>query len=423
MGLIKIKQKKCPKSNKKDKDDEKEKKCSGGFVYIIRILALAWLISLGLLIAYALALLFYYLLKSSYDEEDKSGIDEHVLRSLEALINFLNFVSYPCLCIFTILSCLFLILYIICEYIIPIFLMPWIWVIPIAIIIAIFNPICCALWETGVFVIIKALFEAITGGGNVDIGSIFSFENLRNMANSETNDESLKKILTTVPDPPIEFNYNDGDASTSNTINTSNSNEAMFPNDDKIKQIEYQNCLAKYKEDSSVDTSTAFVLNSLHELKCYQKAISVGINSYNDGTCVKDKKSYLSKGIESIGPAKQSLSRQFKELEEESTCSSTTSCTSNYASDMTFCSNLMICHNGNHTYCSNRRCDDIESSDCTDVYSFSDHIDDDSCSNYLIYFKEIPKETENKEKNNEDDDTEKPIKNLVTSVKCNFKKL
>jgi len=452
MGLIKIKRNRCPKK-KNENDNDKKKECKGIFVPIIKMLALAWIVSLGLLIFAFLAELFVFLLGYAYYKDYDKAKD--FLKGLKYVTYVCRFLVYPALIVFVALSCLFLVLYVIClivDFLKWILLLnpdsndepipsPLVFVplpqitFPLYLFLLFFKPICCALWEAGIFAIIEALVKALFGGGNFDLGRIFSLERLRKVANNESDEESIKTFFT-MPESPVKVDIIDD----SDTSNINSNTEPKFPIDDKMKQIEYQNCLAKYKEESSVDSSTAFVLNSLHELKCYQKVMSVGINSYNDGTCVKREKSILTKGLENIGPAKEHFMKTLNEAKEAATCPSTTNCTQDEASNLTFCSNLMICDIQDHAYCSNRSCSMIESDECTDI-SFTPYntntsncsnssncSNDTNCSSLLIYSKKnsnSKNDTENK--NNDDDkdkdDDEKYIENWVKSIKCKIKNL
>jgi hypothetical protein len=472
MGLIKIKRNRCPK--KKD-DDDKKKECKGFFVPIIKMLALAWIISLGILILAFLGELFVFLIEHAY-YKNSDKIDG-TLNGTKILTYLCKFFAYPALIVFVVLSCLFIVLYVIClivDFLKWILLLnpesndepipsPLVFVplpqitVPLYLFVVFFKPICCALWEAGIFAIIEALVKALFGGGDFDLGRIFSLERLRKVANNESDEESIKTFFCK-PESPVKVNIiDDSDTSNSNA-------QPKFPIDEKMKQIEYQNCLAKYKEESSVDSATAFVLNTLHELKCYQKVMPVGINSYNEGTCVKREKSILTKGLESIGSAKRQFMKTLDEANEAATCPSTTTCTSNEASNLTYCSNLMICDITNHSYCSNRSCRMIESDECTDI-SFTSYKTYDintsncsantsncentsncsantsncentsnikNCSSLLIYSKKnsnssndanSSNDTNSSNENNDDDDVEKYIENWLRSIKCKIKNL
>lgn len=255
MGLIKIKRNRCPK---KKEDDDKKKECKGTFVPIIKMLALAWIVSLGLLILTVVINLFVLLFSFAYYKNKKES-KENPMQFFKVMQKLLNWSVSITEGIFLILTCLFLVLYAICLIID--FLLkksPFVIVVlpQITFFIIFFEPICCALWEAGIFAIIEALVKALFGDDNFDLGRIFSLERLRKVANNESDDESIKTFFS-MPESPVKVNIIDD----SDTSNTNSNTVPKFPIDDKMKQIEYQNCLAKYKEESSVDSSTAFVLN------------------------------------------------------------------------------------------------------------------------------------------------------------------
>ena len=81
MGLIKIKRNRCPK---KKEDDDKKKECKGTFVPIIKMLALAWIVSLGLLILTVVINLFVLLFSFAYYKNKKeSQVKSDIKRKLD----------------------------------------------------------------------------------------------------------------------------------------------------------------------------------------------------------------------------------------------------------------------------------------------------------------------------------------------------
>jgi hypothetical protein len=84
MGLIKITRNRCPK--KKD-DDDKKKECKGIFVPIIKILALAWIISLGILILAFLGELFVFLYEHAHYKNSEN---------IDGTLNGLTIITYLC---------------------------------------------------------------------------------------------------------------------------------------------------------------------------------------------------------------------------------------------------------------------------------------------------------------------------------------
>lgn len=350
MGNIQIKQKKCS-ANLNGEETEDDKICDNSpIVYVVKLAALIWILSAIYILFVIISKLLYGLLyvmkylsfkNSSGDDLDNDELTDNELEP-ESFLNYfgiiveaLSYFIYPALVIFVALGIIFIVLYIVCliiNFLKP-FLPLLLPIIPLgtllAIIILIFDPICCALWETGVFVLIEGLLQG-------KFREVFTLTNIRKLSDSEEESSDVS-FLNKLSDLCYLSSSNEINCSKSEIMNvlgqmSSNIDSSFDINfedssnadlnlqfDDELKKIEYENCVNTYQPESDVDDTTAYALNKLHEIKCYSKSISVGIKSYNDGEtqCEKPQKSKISKGVENIAPAKSDLDKNISQMQTE----------------------------------------------------------------------------------------------------------
>lgn len=409
--LLKI----CEKS-----DDLIAESCGGGMlVFLIRLLIIIWWFCLAFIVVYCMILLAILLLKASTISPSPSPSSDEIEN--KATLLFLQMLSNvlwtPCIYITGLFFCIlafFVVLYI----------------IYLAVVIIRRFPIFCVCWEMGIFHVLKLVFDVTPIGIiikailEVQRGEEEIEENKKKTEKEEIYQEFIKtckitsngfdcslkqfkkasKFLSSNVKSPISINTDFGEGKPKF--------EPKFAPDEKMQKIEYQNCLNESKKDSPVDSSTVYALNSLHEIKCYNKVMAIGINSYDDGKCVKQK-STIKKGIDSIGPVKEDLEKEIQKSK----------CTSNTICDSSNCSNILVCQTSNHPDCSvTRTCDSFQSKECSDISTITTS-SDSNCTNTLIYSVPNTCNLDNSNIDSSNIETERENTELDKYIQCWLKKV
>lgn len=330
-------------------------KCIGVFVYVARMAAFIWLVSLLYIVFMITATLLITLLSVSQFSEKNNKQLSNTCINMKAMLSYLNFFWHPAYTALVFLSCVFVVCYVICkiiEFIKPFLPIIIFWIpavgYPLAVFIILFDPICCALWEIGVFTIIEKILNGEA------FRNIFTLKNLRTMGSSEnkTDDADLNlsdlreiydasisndanslnkigniisKIMNNVSSntkSPVTVNIDkDGSGSGSDSDTNDTSESESFNN--KLKDIEYQNCIAGYKKNSSLEASAEYFMYKLHELKCYSQSLKPNVDTkvYNDGSCAQGK-SIMAKGTESYSSVENHVVSNTKNVQQEASMAS-----------------------------------------------------------------------------------------------------